>query len=517
MEQEQAAGSTAARWLEGRRFGSIVAAALVASSLPYLYRLARLPPGHRLLGGDFRNLGDIYTYVAWMKQAAQGHGLFMLLYDPTPQKRALFLPFFLVLGWIGRITRLDLMLVLHLARVASSALLMLAARWFCRTLLSDPGLRLRAFLLLTLGSGLPALIPEACPFSSMFDSALFAFSWVVILIAGGTWLRACREGSSRWAAITGACGATMLLVHPYDAVSLTALCVASTVVGICQRDPRGTSPRPTKGTAPGPAAGHIARLALVGLTMAPAAAIVLWSFAQNPRLRSWAGTPRPTAGWEVLSFGSLLILAGAAIAARRYRERGVDPLLVAWVASSLLLMFAPVPSQRRYIQGLMAPLAILGAHGFRILHGAGLRRLANHAFACAFPASAVMLVVDMSEIIPDVPRFYPAAAIADIQALEHLPDGVILAQPGIDYFVPPFSGRQVYAGHVDQTPDPLLRQLFFQDFAADPLCVAGPQLAAKRIRWILVDARMPSPPRTGVAEVRTLRTTRLLEVLTPPP
>ena len=145
--------------LAGWRFALLCLAVLAATSAPYFYHWAHTPDGARYHACSTMNLGDIYSYLAWMKQAEQGHWLFSNLYDPMPQERTQLLPYFLALGLLTRTTGLDPMVMLHLARVAAAALLLLTAHWLCRRELPEAPLRTTAFLLLTMATGVPALVP----------------------------------------------------------------------------------------------------------------------------------------------------------------------------------------------------------------------------------------------------------------------------------------------------------------------------------------------------------------------
>lgn len=493
-------------WLSGPRFAAVVAAVLLATNVPYLYRLAATPPGFRMLGSNFRNLGDIYTYIAWMKQAEQGHDLFVLLYDPAPQPRVLFLPLFLLLGRIARFTSLDLMLLLHAARVGASLLLLLAARRFCR--MAPPIERGIAFALLCFATGLPGIFPEACPVSSMFDSPLAAVAWPAILFGGERWLSCLRGAAAMPALATGAMTALLLLVHPYDAVSLAAM-MALTAAWAAWR---------------GSVASAVRRLALAALPALPAAVIVAWSLLGNPSLRSWAETARTSVHWQLLSFAGLPLLALAGWRAGRrdpVRAPGTT-LLLLWVASSLLLMFLPVPSQRRYVQGMMAPLALLAAQGHAALRAAGWRRPAGYLVAGSFAGSIVMLALDvllpasaaeargLRASLPPIPRYLPRIVVEDIAALEPLPPGLVMAPEGLDLFVPPFSGRQMFAGHLDQTPDYGRRVAIYREQLEGKL--DGARLAALGVRYVLRDARAPGATVPGLREMRRSSRTVLLEV-----
>ena len=462
------------RGLSRRQLCLLAAGVLAATSAPYAYRWAVAPPGSVPLGNDFVNLGDLYAYVSWIEQAVQGHALFVNLYCGDPQPRVFLLPLFLVLGRVAAATGLSALAVYHLARVVGSALLLPAAWWLCGLLVPREPTRSIAFLMLVLATGLPGLVPEASPISSMFDSALLTWGWLLLLLGAGCWRRACATIDLRWSAATGMAVAALLLIHPYEAVTLLALVVATAAWLLATTSAR---------------AGIVRSTAVVLAVASPAAMLLAGGLAANPTLADWAAVERPTHGWELASFGSIALLA-AWRAARRPRP---DPFLLLWAASELLLVLAPFPNQRRYILGLQAPLAVLAAEGFEMLRAAGWRRAASYLMIAAFPASGVMLLVDLTNIV-EVPRYFALGTRQTLAELATLPPGVILAPPGIDYLVPALAGRQVYAGHHDLTPDYARRSRAYPDFEAGR--IDARELARLGIRYLLIDHVVDRPRLT---------------------
>lgn len=480
--------------LGGSRFALLAFGILLGTNATQIYHWLATPRGARFLGNHWGNLDDLFTYVAWMKQAAQGHWLFLLLYDPTPQRRVIFMPLFLLLGKISAATGMDLVLALHVCRITASALLLVAARWLCRAF-APPAGQARAYLLLVLGSGLPGLMPEACPISSMFGSAIATSGWLLLILAAGSWILFCRTGRLSLAAMTGLTGGLLLFVHPFEAVPLSVTVLGTSVLAAS----RGLAPR------------RVARgAALVALLMSPAVAVLLYGLRENPCLARWAAEPRPFHGWEILSFGTILILALAIVACRRWRD--VDPYVALWVASHLALALLPLPSSRRYLQGLLAPLALLASHGHRCLVSLGWKRLGDHLVVLAFPATAVMLLLDVVPIIP-TPRYLPRGLFAEIARLEELPTGIIMAPAGLDFLIPPFSGRQVYAGHIVETPRYAERVRDFEALESEKLGSAD--LAVRGVRYLFVPMASPIRAGPGLREIRRERFTRLLEVTRP--
>lgn len=273
--------------LQGRRFALLACAILFCLSLPYLYLAARTPQGTVFLGSDPVNLGDIYSYVAWMKQAKEGHLLFIDLYDPAPQERVIFLPLFLLLGWIWRLSNLHPILILHLFRVGASLLLLMVVRRFVVAEVRDATDRVPAFLLLALGTGLPWLVPEATPVSAMYDSGLHTLGFALLLQGISSWLAFCRQiragevspNKTRAPVVTGLSGALLLLCHPYDALTLLA------VVGVTGSLVAAKRFSPMLRACP-----------MVLLPMLAAAIPLGRALLKNPMIAAWAKVPELTSG-----------------------------------------------------------------------------------------------------------------------------------------------------------------------------------------------------------------------------
>src|SRR6266849_3246711 len=87
---------------------------MAAASLPYLLLLGITPPG-RVCWGFVNNPDDHCVYLAWMRQAADGHFFFQNLFTGDRQPGRTINLFFWALGILARSTTLLLALVYHLA------------------------------------------------------------------------------------------------------------------------------------------------------------------------------------------------------------------------------------------------------------------------------------------------------------------------------------------------------------------------------------------------------------------
>ncbi len=87
---------------------------MLVTMLPYL--IGWMGAQERVFMWLGYNLDDSCVYLSWMRQAADGSLRALNLFTTDPQKGMLLNPFFLALGWIGRLTHLPLIAVYHLRK-----------------------------------------------------------------------------------------------------------------------------------------------------------------------------------------------------------------------------------------------------------------------------------------------------------------------------------------------------------------------------------------------------------------
>ena len=82
-----------------------------------------------------------------------------------------------------------------------------------------------------------------------------------------------------------------------------------------------------------------------------------------PAVDAQAGTPAAPWPHYLIAFGLMLLLATTFW----WKQRSLRPkftILWAWIFAAALLLYSPLNPQRRFIQGVHLPLAILAAAGF---------------------------------------------------------------------------------------------------------------------------------------------------------
>lgn len=479
------------------RFVIVVAAlAMLLTSIPYVLG-AVLAPEDRVFGGFVYALEDCYSYLAKMRQGAEGGWLFHIAYTAEPHMGTLFFPFHLLLGKIAALLpgghgpagltaglTAQMVWVYHVARVIFGMGLLLTVYRFLAEFTERVAVRRVAWLMVTFGGGLGWLIlglgqshwlgtepldlilPEGFTFL-----VLYAFPHIALartLLLGGILflLRAWSSSHSAhstdhtsrfryhvsrvlYSVLAGSSWLLMGLVVPFYVPVAWAVTGALWVALSVHR--RRVMWRE----------GWIA--GLVTLVSSPIVVYSAWVFTTDPVYAVWSSqnlilSPHPL--HYLAAYGVVLILAALAIGEAWRAER---PLWVAlgWVAVVPLLVYLPFNLQRRLVEGVQVPLSLLASIGLlRVASGAaqasGARQgLITGVALVALSLTNVLLVVGNCRYLRTQPvRVYRDAH--EIAALDWLqdrvePDDVVLTSYRTGNYLPARVRARVFLGHGPET------------------------------------------------------------------
>ncbi len=452
---------TATEW---RWVAAVSALCLAATVAPLLYGLAITPTGKAFMWNNVLDDLDLYTYLAWMEQGRQGHLLFTDRFTTEPHPRALFVPLFLVGGWIASLTQLSLPITYHLMRLALGALvLVLIYRWIASH--SDKiQTRRVAFLLVVTSSGLGWLlgfwnlravdqgVPESITFMTLYQSPLFSASLACMVVIFSAFPGPTGRIRSRALLVSALAGAVLCWVHPYDIVTVLAVGAAAVVATAVRRGAVRPSLAWLLAVLAGalPAALHHARVILT-----------------VPVFRNWSEmvrAPSP-APWEIaLGYGFLLPLAalGARDAAPGARDRRLLPIV--WIATVAVLVYLPFGFQRRLLHGVHLPICLLAAFGIERLRASShsvfraLTRGRRLRQGILFAASLAILSLSNFFMIAENLIAYRAGKAPHHIRTEYFdafrwlrentrPDHAVLSSMATGSFIPGTAGNTVYVGH----------------------------------------------------------------------
>jgi hypothetical protein len=454
----------------GPGFALIFAAVLAATSLlPYVLAYLWTPSGHHF-AGFFFIADDATTYLAKMRQGAEGSWLWNDPYTSEPHGGVFLFGFYLLFGHLSALLHLPLVVGYHLAGISGAFALVLASDRLCRRVLPVDQRRL-ALILVILGSGL-GFLAQAAGNPSVLGSRLEAldlhlpelsgwysilaiphFAWATALIVASLLGMLETSDRPRLSAIAGTSAALLALtaIHPQMIPVLGMVWIAYRLLLLRWEGP--------------PRWRQLAAEAAPFIATTPLLAYNAWILFEDPVITQWAKQWRhqaPPALSLALSLGLPLLLAVAGmVVAWRRRDRALGLFLV-WPPLVGLLLYLPnlANIQRRLLDALYLPLGILAAGAIaaltRRLPRARARRLRAILVTAGCFSSAIVLAVALRFASGAFPEAYvsnDAWSAMQWLSTHHRPDDRVLSSPQAGQLLPAWAGVSVYVGHYSETLD----------------------------------------------------------------
>ncbi len=432
---------------------------------PYAINAWRTPPGQVYAWIIPPYPADAYAYRAWAMQAYNGRWIFSLKFTASPNPAVIFLPFFLIVGKLARLSGADIGLVFLLAKSIGVCLFFAAFFAFLKQWRLTPSQSIAATVFVGCAAGLGGLAPLVFPaglpltwtpvdawlvdsntFWSLLWNPLYPYSLALILTAVACADRGARDCDAGAAWSSGLCLGMLALLHPYPLAVLypllTALCIG--------RRPKGWLPILARIiVASLPTAGYVVAVALLDPlmrahnTLGTGGTVVLFAYASGFGLLPW------------------LAVAGAAAGGREFLCRHWP--LILWVALSAALCSSPLWLHNKYIFGAHLPLCLLaGAAVDPLLARFGWRpSRAAAAAVLAFAAMPLTQFVHLREAVTAVTENSDGEyriSIGMKTALDFLraysrPQDVVFAEPRTSGKICAYSGNTVFWGHWAQSVD----------------------------------------------------------------
>lgn len=439
----------------------------VLSLLPYLLAYLWAPPGQHF-AGFFFIADDATTYLAKMREGADGSWLWNDPYTSEPHGGVFLFSFYLLFGHLAALFHLPLIAAYHLARISGAIALVIAVDQLCRRLL-PPELRRLGLALVILGSGAgflaqvlgnPSLfgtriealdlhLPEISGWYSILAIPHFAWATALIITALLGLLRIAEAPEWRPVLLTSAALIALTAIHPQMIPVLGLIWLAYRAVLIAW--------------GAWPSMRSLAAQALPFLATGPLLVYNAWILFRDPTIAEWARQWRHQAPGPislVVSLGLPLLLAiiGFIVVWPR-RDRGLGVMLL-WPPLVIALLYLPnlANIQRRLLDALYVPIGMLAAVGLRELtsrmHRVRARRIeAILVTVCCF-SSAIVLAIALRFASGAFSEAYvgdDAWHAMQWLSAHHQNNDRALSSPGAGQLLPAWAGVQVYVGHYSET------------------------------------------------------------------
>jgi len=475
-------------------------------TVPYVYA-SWASQEDTVFGGFLFNPIDGNSYLAKMRQGYMGSWKFKLPYALEPGEGEFIFLFYIFLGQVGKWLGAQLILVFHLVRIGGSLFMLWALALFWKHTLADEQKRFLAFLISALGSGAGWLgltwglftmdfwVAEAYPFLSAYSSPHFVIGLGLILLL-----------LNRELPLNPAVGLVLSIVlgiiQPFGlAAALTVRTVQDFFFFLSDPTLKINTILTSR------------RLQVTFLAGFAGLLILAYQYAViglHPVLRLWQlqnQTPSPPL-WDILVGLSPWVMLALVPLFSGVISKGEKDLFI-WAFTAAGLAFIPWDLQRRFLTGIMIPLAGLGAVGLvQISRKLNFRKTAAVILAVLLmlPTNLIILASGIGAAGRNDPQIYLLES--DRQALEWLerkkgPASLVLANPRMGLYIPAYTGMRVFYGHPFETPNAAQRQdqiahIFTgnigQNYLEDLIINSG-------VDYILVSGRDPKPVRTKIKQI----------------
>ena len=482
---------------------------LLAISLPYAFAALVTPPGWTW-GGLLFNVDDQNVHLSWARQVQDGAFFLRDLFTTEPlitgERPYFFNIFPLLLGWLARLTTLDVVWIYHIVRVAAAGIALWQFHLLALTVTRYEERYSRARILalcliaFTTGAGFIgtlwpgyvqyfnlidrpdgpiAMMPEAFFFLSalifpinIISMALLAFIYRKVVEKQGTlpvFLAALALSN----------------IHTYDALPL----IVTVLLWLGWQFRQGEREGLKVGTA-----------LVVGAILPILYQVVVFRNSEEFRVKALTQTAAPPLLHLIISLLPLLLFLPWTRQA--LRELPGARLMGLWVAVTFVMIYLPVSFARKMIEGVHLPLCLLAALGAGVLldrlatsrarqgvTGAVLLVLMLSPLACLGWMGTAFLENNASRWRYNVPPAYfnegEAGALRALNAQKG--EGAVLSSVFIGNYIPRATGKTVYLGHWAET-------LRFGSKLGQVLGFYGGQMSVdqarnflkeNRIRWVV--------------------------------
>ncbi len=476
MQSRQTVHIMSAEW----RWVILVGSALVLLAIsPLLWVALRGTPGWQFMG-VLHNYLDGSTYISKMQLGYEGSWLVYFQHTPEQHSGAFIQVIYLLLGHLSRLIAIPPIVMFHVARVGAALFMYVALYQLGATIWTRVRARRIFFVIVVLGSGMgwlfapllqnPAIpdltVPEAFPLYSTFMNVHFPLTIACLALLASLYITAFRPGAAQDPSVdtmlplAALLSVVVALLYPQALVPIGG--ALTLYVGIVWLQDRRVPVRLLRWL-----------LALI-LPAIPIAAYYVITVIYNPAMAIWNAqnvTSAPSLPLLLIGFGLPLLVAlpGIYRAVRRF-ERDGDRLMLLWLVCGLVAIYLPINVQRRFMVGMMIPIAYFAT---RAIEDVWLPRINRRWRPVVI--SVFVPLISVSQILmlflPVLPAItgYPQAAKGIFLERDYAltfnwlephteQTDVVLAAPLPSAWIPGWVGSRVVYGHPYETLDAAQKQ-----------------------------------------------------------
>ncbi len=475
---------------------AVSAIVALSAALPHIWQIASCPDD-AVFTGFVEAHNDQNLYLMWTRQARTGRVLMDNLATAEQSPPMFPGPTWVALGHLARIIPARPIVIYRVLAVLLAFGYLLIVWRLAREVLEDPTARLFAFVIAAVGSGFGAvcdlvnalagrhviysadLMPELWAYHS-FLLPHFTLAICLIALLALVLIRAHRTPSIRCNLAAAACSLLLIAIHPYDIAVWAPLLLVHAAVSLL------------KGV---PWRRITVNLWALGAGLLPAALYVLQS-RTHPMLSIWTEQNvlrSPPLHIYLIGLGIALPLAILGRSAMRGQRdepardgdaneyRAPVPrtavFLVMWILITALVAYSYplVPFERRAVEGLHIPLALLAGAGMAGCVLPWLRKRIG-----ALPAHRLAMVLLLIAILPTNVKMLVDGAHSKAALIprggynafgwlaENTPaDARIFTDMRVGQYCCRYALRHVHAGHLQVTVHPQRKQAMASEFFAE--------------------------------------------------
>jgi hypothetical protein len=439
------------------RMKPIYRSALILTVLIILLNLLLLLYGYvsggsdLVFGGLLYNTIDGQSYLVKIKEGFNGEWRFTLAYSCEKGEGAYVLLYYIFLGHLARWLGVSIPFIFHFARLVNAGILVFAIAHLITKVIPDERWADRALWLTCLGSSMGYIallfgtlsdnvtLAEGYPFLSIFGNPHFSLGTaifvaiIICLMEQDTWRRAL---------IAGGLALLLAVVQPIQVViivAVTGLFAAWKLFQEHRLDYR------------------------VPLLVVLGGGVYLtyqyWILTTDPILSQWnAQNITPSSTWWdlILCLSPAIFYCILAVLRRNYLAFRPHPVIIIWLITSIVLTYAPLALQRRFMAGIYIPLVILAFLGVTTFLGQQCltRWLHNILWILSLPGTVIFLLLPLYGISTLNNAFFLTRG--EVDALRWLndtanPNSLVLASPSMGLFIPTYTQDCVFYGHPFET------------------------------------------------------------------